>query len=61
MGEWIYIYTYIYIYIHVFFTSALVEGERLLTRPGRFTPGAHSIGGWVDRRRGLKDVGRDKS
>jgi hypothetical protein len=27
------------VYIHVFLTSALVEGEWLDSRPGRFTPG----------------------
>jgi hypothetical protein len=40
------------IYIHVFLTSALVGGEWLASRLGRFNPGekapvTHWIGGWV--------------
>jgi hypothetical protein len=35
--------------IHIFLTSALV-GEWSALRPGRFTPGTHCIGGWVDPR-----------
>jgi hypothetical protein len=46
---------------HVFLTSALVGGERLASRPGRFTPeervpGTHWIGGWVDPRASLDNV-----
>jgi hypothetical protein len=33
--------------IHIFLTSALVEGEWLASRAGRFTPGTHWIGGWA--------------
>jgi hypothetical protein len=39
--------------IHIFLTLALVAGERSASRPGRFTPGTHCIGGWVDPRAGL--------
>jgi hypothetical protein len=42
--------------IHIFLTSALVEGERSASRPGRFTPGTHWMGGWVDLRAGLDDA-----
>jgi hypothetical protein len=45
-------------YFHVFFTSALVAGERSASRPGRFTPGTHWIGGWVGPRAGLDDMER---
>jgi hypothetical protein len=53
MWEWMYGSTLL--------TSALVEGERSATRPGRFTfgeraPGTHWIGGWVGLRTGLDDV-----
>jgi hypothetical protein len=46
--------------IHVFLTSALVGGERLDSRPGRFTPGIHWRGSWVGPRTGLDDVERRK-
>jgi hypothetical protein len=36
-----------------FLTSALDGGEWWASRPGRFTPGAHWIGGWVGTRAGL--------
>jgi hypothetical protein len=44
-----------------FLTSALDEGEWLVSRPGRFTPGetapgTHWIGGWVGPRAGLDRV-----
>jgi hypothetical protein len=44
-------------------TSALVEGEWSASRPGRFTPGerargAHWMGGWVNPRADLDDVGK---
>jgi hypothetical protein len=47
--------------VDVFFTSALVGGERSASRPGLFTPGerapgTHLIGGWVGPRAGLDDV-----
>jgi hypothetical protein len=44
------------VYIHSFLTSALVEDEGSASRPGRFTPGTHCIGGWVGARVGLDDV-----
>jgi hypothetical protein len=41
------------VYIHIFLTSELAGGEWSASHPGRFTPGkrtpgAHWIGGWVD-------------
>jgi hypothetical protein len=53
------------VYIHVFLTSALVGGEWLASRPGRFTPGerdpgTHWAGGWVGPRAGLDDVEKRK-
>jgi hypothetical protein len=42
--------------IHIFLTSALAGGEWSTSRPGRFTPGTHGIGGWVDPRAGKDDV-----
>jgi hypothetical protein len=42
--------------IHVFLTSTLVGGECSTSRPGRFTPLIHWIGGWVDPRAGLDDM-----
>jgi hypothetical protein len=42
--------------IHIFLTSALVLGEWSASRPCRFTPGTHFIGGWVDPRAGLEDM-----
>jgi hypothetical protein len=43
MADWMYRSTYSW-------TSALVGGERLASRPGRFTPGTHWIGSWVGPR-----------
>jgi hypothetical protein len=40
----------------LFFTSALAGDEWSASRPGRFTPGTHWIGGWVDPRAGLDDL-----
>jgi hypothetical protein len=40
--------------IHIFLTSALV-GEWSASRPGRFTPDTHCVGGWVNGRAGLDD------
>jgi hypothetical protein len=37
-------------------TSALFGGERSASRPCRFTPGTHFIGGLVDPRAGLDDM-----
>jgi hypothetical protein len=47
--------------IHVFLISALVGGERSVSRPCRFTPGerdsrTHWIGGSVGSKAGLDDV-----
>jgi hypothetical protein len=42
--------------IHIFLTSAVAGGEWSASRPGCFTPGAHSIGGGVDPRAGMDDV-----
>jgi hypothetical protein len=47
-------------YRSIFLTSALVGGEWSASRPGRFTPGTHWIGGWVDPRAGLEDVEKRK-
>jgi hypothetical protein len=44
------------VYILIFLTLALVGGEWSGSLPGRFTPGTHWIGGWVDPRAGLDDV-----
>jgi hypothetical protein len=44
------------VYIHVFLTSALAGGEWPASRPGRFIPNIHWIGGWVDPRAGLDDL-----
>jgi hypothetical protein len=53
------------VWIHVFFTSALVGGEWLASRPDRFTPGertpgTHRIGGWVGPRAGMDDAQKIK-
>jgi hypothetical protein len=45
--------------IHIFLTSALVGGEWSASRPCRFTPGTHFIGGWVDPRAGLDKLKQD--
>jgi hypothetical protein len=42
--------------IHVFLTSALAGGEWSASRPCRFTPGTHWIGGWVVPIADLHDV-----
>jgi hypothetical protein len=44
------------VWIHVFLTSALAGGEWSASRPCRFIPGTHWIGGWVGPRGGLDDV-----
>jgi Rad3-related DNA helicase len=41
-------------------TSALDGGEWSASRPGRFTSGTLSIGGWVDPRAGLDEVEKRK-
>jgi hypothetical protein len=46
--------------IHIFLTSALAGGEWSASRPGRFTPRTHWIGGWVDPTAGLDDVEKRK-
>jgi hypothetical protein len=55
----------VYVKVHIFLTSALVGGEWVASRPGRFTPrerapGTHWIGGWVGPRAGLDDVEKRK-
>jgi hypothetical protein len=49
-------YTRVDVQIHIILTSALVGGEWLASRPGRFTPGTHWIGCRVGPRAGLDDV-----
>jgi hypothetical protein len=44
------------VWIHIFLTSALAEGGWSASRPGRFAPRNHWIGGWVDPRAGLDDM-----
>jgi hypothetical protein len=46
--------------INIFMTLALAGGEWSASRPGRFTPASHWIGGWVDPRAGLEDVEKRK-
>jgi hypothetical protein len=45
---------------HAFLTSALVGGEWLASRLGRFIPGTHWVVGWVVFRTGLNDVEKIK-
>jgi hypothetical protein len=45
-------YGRVIVYTHVFFSSALVGGEWLVPRPGRFTPGERVPGYPLDRRLG---------
>jgi hypothetical protein len=47
-------------YIYIFLTSALAGGEWLASRPVRFTPGTHSIGGWVGPQSRSGRRGEDK-
>jgi hypothetical protein len=42
--------------IHIFLTSALIGSEWTASCPGRFTPGIHLIGDWVDPRPGLDEM-----
>jgi hypothetical protein len=47
----------------IFLTAALVGDEYSASRPSHFTPGegapgTHSIGGWVDPRSALYNVGK---
>jgi hypothetical protein len=48
------------VYIHIFLISALVGDEWSTSRPGRFTPGTHWIGCWVDLRAALDDLEKRK-
>jgi hypothetical protein len=49
------------VYIHIFLTSALVGGERLVSRPCRFTPGERAPGThWVAPRSGLDNMEKRK-
>jgi hypothetical protein len=45
-------------YGSTFFISALGGGEWSASRLGRFTPGIHWMGGWVDPRADLDDVAK---
>jgi hypothetical protein len=47
--------------IHIFLTSALDGGEWSASRPCRFTPGTHFIGGWVDPKAGVYDMEKWKN
>jgi hypothetical protein len=42
--------------IHIFLISATAGGEWSASRPCRFIPGTHWIGGWVGPRAGLEDL-----
>jgi hypothetical protein len=42
--------------MYIFLNSALFGGELSASRPGRFTPVSHWMGGWVGPRAGLDDV-----
>jgi hypothetical protein len=46
--------------IHILLTSAVAGDEWSASRPGPFTPGTHWIGGWVNPRAGVDDVGKSK-
>jgi hypothetical protein len=46
----------VHVQINIFLTSALVGGEWSASRPGRFAPGAHWTGGWVNPRAGVDNV-----
>jgi hypothetical protein len=46
--------------IHIFLTSALVGRDCSASRPCRFTPGTHWIGGLVVLRAGLDEVEKRK-
>jgi hypothetical protein len=51
----------VHVQIYILLTSALVGGEWLASRPGRFTPGErapgiHCIGDWAGPRVGLDNV-----
>jgi hypothetical protein len=48
------------VYIHIFLTSALVRDEWSASRPDRFTPATHWIGGWVGSRASLDNVEKRK-
>jgi hypothetical protein len=48
------------VHIHVFLTSELFSSGWSASRPGRFTPGTHWIGGWVNPKAGLDDLEKRK-
>jgi hypothetical protein len=48
------------VYSHICLALALVGDEWSPSRSGRFTPGTHWMGGWVDPRAGLDDVEEKK-
>jgi hypothetical protein len=54
------VYGGIDVQIHIFLSSALVGGEWSASLPCRFTPGTHSIGGWVSPISGLDNVEKRK-
>jgi hypothetical protein len=59
-------YGVVEVQFHAFLTSALDGGERLASRPGRFThrertPCTHCIGGWMGPRAGLDAVAKRKN
>jgi hypothetical protein len=54
------VYMGVHIEIHIFLTSALFGSEWSASRPSRFTPGTHWIGGWVGPRAGRDDVEKRK-
>jgi hypothetical protein len=53
-------YGTLYVEIRVILTLSLVGGEWSASRPGRFTPGTHCVGDWVDPRAGMDDVEKRK-
>jgi hypothetical protein len=44
----------------ILLASALAGGEWSASRPRRFNPGTHWIGGWADPRAGLDDLEKRK-
>jgi hypothetical protein len=46
---------------HIFLTSSLAGGEWSASCLGRFTPGTHWLGDWVDPITGLDAVDKRKS
>jgi hypothetical protein len=44
------------VWIHIFLTWELVRCDWSASRPSRFNPGTHWIGGWVGPRAGLDNA-----